>query len=81
MVLVDGQRIADISSGSHFLENLSINQIERVEVLRGSRATLYGADAIGGVVQIFTRRAAAGERQVSLSLGYGSPGQTWERAA
>lgn len=80
VVLVDGQRIADVSSGSHFLENLSINQIERVEVLRGSRATLYGADAIGGVVQIFTRRAATGERQVSLSLGYGSR-QTWERAA
>ncbi|MDH1683098.1 TonB-dependent receptor plug domain-containing protein [Ectopseudomonas chengduensis] len=80
VVLVDGQRISDASSGSHFLEHLSIHQIERVEVLRGSRATLYGADAIGGVVQIFTRRASAGQRQASLSLGYGSRG-TWERAA
>src|SRR5690606_27672122 len=57
-----------------------IHQIERVEVLRGSRATLYGADAIGGVVQIFTRRASAGQRHASLSLGYGSRG-TWERSA
>lgn len=80
VVLVDGQRIADVSSGSHFLENLSINQIERVEVLRGPRATLYGADAIGGVVQIFTRRAVAGERRASLSMGFGSE-HTWERAA
>lgn len=79
VVLVDGQRIADVSSGSPFLELLDVGQIERVEILRGPRATLYGSDAIGGVVQIFTRRAARGERQASVQLGYGS-NQTWERS-
>lgn len=79
VVLVDGQRIADVSSGSPFLELLDVNQIERVEILRGPRATLYGSDAIGGVVQIFTRRAAKGERQARVQLGYGSQ-QTWERS-
>lgn len=79
VVLVDGQRIADVSSGSPFLELLDVGLIERVEILRGPRATLYGSDAIGGVVQIFTRRAANGERQARLQLGYGS-NQTWERS-
>jgi vitamin B12 transporter len=79
VVLVDGQRIADVSSGSPFLELLDVGQIERVEILRGPRATLYGSDAIGGVVQIFTRRAARGERRARVQLGYGS-NQTWERS-
>lgn len=80
VVLVDGQRIADTSSGSQFLEWLSVDQIERVEILRGPRSSLYGADAIGGVIQIFTRRAAAGQRNAQLRMAYGS-NQTWERSA
>jgi hypothetical protein len=56
LVLVDGQRIAAASSGTSSLEFLSPEQIERVEVVRGARSALYGSDAIGGVVQIFTRR-------------------------
>ncbi|HLD65901.1 MAG TPA: TonB-dependent receptor plug domain-containing protein, partial [Pseudomonas sp.] len=58
LVLIDGQRIGSISAGYASLQALSIEQIERVEVLRGSRSALYGADAIGGVVQIFTRRSS-----------------------
>lgn len=54
LVLIDGQRTGSVSSGSASLQYLNIEQIERVEVLRGSRSALYGADAIGGVVQIFT---------------------------
>lgn len=80
VVLVDGQRIADASSGTPFLEWLSIDQIERVEILRGPRSTLYGADAVGGVIQIFTRRAEAGQRSGHVRLGYGSR-QNWERSA
>src|SRR5690606_30129457 len=80
VVLVDGQRIADASSGTPFLEWLSIDQIERVEILRGPRSTLYGADAAGGVFQILTRRAEAGQRSGHVRLGYGSR-QNWERSA
>jgi vitamin B12 transporter len=57
-VLVDGQRIANSTSGDSGLQHLNIDQIERVEVLRGSRSVIYGSDAIGGVIQIFTRRGA-----------------------
>ena len=79
LVLVDGQRIGSASDGGAQLEALSVEQIERVEVLRGARSAVYGADAIGGVVQIFTRRAEGQGLQPRLRLGYGSR-QTWERS-
>ncbi len=48
---MDGQRIANTTSGDSGLQYLNIDQIERVEVLRGSRSVIYGSDAIGGVIQ------------------------------
>jgi vitamin B12 transporter len=47
LVLVDGQRIANATSADSNLQYLDVEQIERVEVLRGSRSVIYGADAIG----------------------------------
>lgn len=76
LVLVDGQRISGSSSGLASLELLNIANIERVEVVRGGRSAIYGSDAIGGVIQIFTRRGA-GEPgwQPRLSAGIGSHGR------
>ncbi len=56
LVLIDGVRAADATGGSFAWENLDPSQIERIEIVRGPRATLYGSDAIGGVIQIFTRK-------------------------
>lgn len=55
LILLDGVRLNTASEGAARLENLPISQIERIEVIRGSQSSLYGADAIGGVIQIFTR--------------------------
>lgn len=55
LVLVDGVEIGSATTGSAAFENLPIAQIERIEVVRGPQSGLYGSDAIGGVVQIFTR--------------------------
>ena len=61
LVLVDGLRVASASSGAAALEAIPLDQIERIEILRGPASSLYGADAIGGVIQVFTRRGSAGD--------------------
>src|SRR2546428_1162416 len=55
-VLVDGMRVKSPTLGQVDLSDLSPDLIERIEVIRGPQSTLYGADAIGGVVNIITRR-------------------------
>jgi vitamin B12 transporter len=55
VVLIDGIRIGSVSLGVASLEQIPVDVIERIEIVRGPRASVYGADAIGGVIQIFTR--------------------------
>src|SRR2546421_2090487 len=55
-VLVDGMRVKSPTLGQVDLSDLSPELIERIEVIRGPQSTLYGADAIGGVVNIITRK-------------------------
>lgn len=55
LILVDGIRVAATGSGLFDLAHLPPEQIERIEIVRGPRAALWGSDAIGGVIQIFTR--------------------------
>lgn len=59
LVLVDGLRIGSATSGGAALEHLSLDEIERIEIVRGPASALYGSDAIGGVIQVFTRKASA----------------------
>ena len=69
LVVIDGQRISSATLGQVEFSNLSLDQIERVEVIKGPRASLWGSDAIGGVIQIFTRQLDAGEVSVDLAIG------------
>ena len=59
LVLVDGVRIASVANGLAAFEQLPVEQIDRIELVRGPRSSLYGADAIGGVIQIFTRHGTS----------------------
>ncbi|MGH8080152.1 MAG: TonB-dependent vitamin B12 receptor [Lysobacter sp.] len=56
LVLVDGIKIGSATSGGASLQDIPVEQIERVEIVRGPFSSLYGSEAIGGVIQIFTRR-------------------------
>lgn len=71
LVLLDGVRVGSATSGATALDQLMLDQIERIEVVRGNVSSLYGSEAIGGVVQIFTKRGK-GEPAMSASAGYGS---------
>ncbi len=72
-VLIDGIRVGSATSGTTSFENIPIDQIERIEIVRGPRSSLYGTEAIGGVIQIFTRRGTRSGKP-SLSFGGGSYG-------
>jgi vitamin B12 transporter len=73
LVLIDGVRIGAVGAGLPAFEQIPVDQIERIELVRGPRSSLYGADAIGGVIQIFTRHGAQdGKLDSSLSVSTGS---------
>ena len=57
LVLLDGVRIGTATAGFAAVQDIPVDQIERVEIVRGPRSSLYGSEAIGGVIQIFTRRS------------------------
>lgn len=67
LILVDGVKVNTASEGFARLENIPLAQIERIEVVRGPQSSLYGADAIGGVIQIFTKQAARTDANTGLS--------------
>jgi vitamin B12 transporter len=70
LVLIDGIRVGSVSSGSTAFGNISLSQIDHIEILRGPATSLYGQDAIGGVIQIFTKRGD-GTPHFNASIGYG----------
>ena len=73
LILLDGVRISSATSGTTSIQDLMLDQIERIEVVRGNVSSLYGSEAIGGVVQIFTKRGH-GTPAVNVSTGMGSQG-------
>lgn len=64
LFLIDGQRVGSATSGGAAFQDIPPEIIERVEVVRGPRASLYGADAIGGVVNIITRQGETAHLRV-----------------
>lgn len=70
LVLIDGIKVGSATLGTAPIEDLPVAQIERIEIVRGPRSSLYGSEAIGGVIQIFTRRGGTTEEtHATLELG------------
>jgi vitamin B12 transporter len=87
LLLLDGVRIGSATLGTPSLDNLPLDTVERIEVVRGPMSALYGSDAVGGVIQIFTARGKPGLQpvarisagsdrygQASAGIGYGQGG-------
>ncbi|MEB8430880.1 TonB-dependent receptor [Cocleimonas sp. KMM 6892] len=73
LVLVDGVRLGSATLGSTSFQHIPVDQIDRIEVVRGPRSSLYGSEAIGGVIQIFTKKGQKGfSPSISLSAGSNS---------
>jgi vitamin B12 transporter len=71
LVLVDGVRVSSLTTGQTQVEQLMLDQVERVEIVRGNVSGLYGSGAIGGVIQVFTRRGRGAPR-ASVDVGIGA---------
>lgn len=70
LVLIDGAKMGSATLGSVSFQHLPLSQIERIEIVRGPRSSLYGSEAIGGVIQIFTRKGKKGSSaNASITVG------------
>lgn len=73
LVLIDGIKVGSATTGTSPFELIPIDQIERVEIIRGPQSSLYGSEAIGGVIHIFTRKGTHGEQpKFTVETGGGS---------
>ena len=69
LLLVDGVRINSATTGAGSFESIPLSLVERIEILRGGGSSLYGADALSGVVQIFTKSNLGNYSKVDVSFG------------
>jgi vitamin B12 transporter len=74
LLLIDGMRTGSATVGTAPFELVPLEQVERIEIVRGPRSTLYGSDAVGGVIQIFTRQSPPAELASRASAAFGSHG-------
>ncbi len=76
LVLIDGQPLVGRIGGTLDLSRLSANNVDRIEVVKGPQSTLYGSDAMGGVINIVTRRPDTGDMEARLQAVGGSLGRS-----
>jgi len=69
IVLIDGVRVGSATLGSAALNSYPVEAIERVEVIKGPFSGIYGADAVGGVIQLFTKKTAEGYGTATATVG------------
>ncbi len=73
MIMIDGQPLIGRLTGKFDLNRITVANIEQIEIIKGASSSLYGSEAMGGVINIITRSAAA-DTSVSLAAKYGGYG-------
>ena len=77
LFLIDGLRMGSATSGGANLASVNLGRVERIEIIRGPKSNLYGADAIGGVVNIITRKTSSPSAfNVETSFGSNNTSET-----
>ena len=79
LVMIDGVQVNSPTTGAFDFSDLTIDNVERIEVIRGPQSTLYGSDAIGGVIHVMTKRGS-GTASGFLSSEFGAFDTFHERA-
>jgi iron complex outermembrane receptor protein len=80
LILLNGQRLNDVQSGHHNMDiPVPLESVSRIEVMRGSGSTIYGSDAVGGVINIITEPPETTEFRLRTALG--SDGINQQRAS
>lgn len=69
LIMVDGRRLNNIDLGSPNLNTINLKDVERIEIIEGSAGTLFGDQAVGGVINIITRQGAAAASEAQLGVG------------
>lgn len=72
LTLIDGVRSASATTGATDLNNIPVDNIERIEIVKGPLSSLYGADAVGGVINVITKASSEKGLGGNISLGFGS---------
>src|SRR5690606_25054662 len=80
ILLIDGVRYGSATLGTAVWDNIPVDMIDHIEVVKGPASALYGSDAVGGVVQVFMRKAKPGESVFSPRLSATIGGQGYAQA-
>jgi len=79
LILIDGKRVTGEVGGSYEIDRIDISNIERIEIIKGAASALFGTDALGGVVNIITKKSVK-EPSTTITAQYGSHGSDGARS-
>ena len=79
LILVDGKRLSGETEGPYELNRIPASMIERIEIVKGSMSTLYGSDAIGGVINIITKKIDKNSSTIDVKYGQNGHSEAKEK--